>query len=68
MPPPPQTFLPIASEPVVGACCFSTEEVGDQCEIMTQAECLGVGGNWLGEGSDCSQCSPGVTPAPFDPE
>jgi hypothetical protein len=37
-----------------GACCFDNLS----CQLLTEADCLaaGGGGEWLGVGSDCSQC------------
>jgi len=39
----------------VGGCCFDNYS----CEILTEAACLaaGGGGEWLGAGSECGQCT-----------
>ena len=39
--------------PPSGACC-----TGSGCEILTQAECLGISGAWQGAGTDCEPTGP----------
>jgi len=43
----------------VGACCL-----GAECQLVTDAECVGLGGRFLGNGTDCAPelCVP-ATPA-----
>ena len=67
LPPPPQTTLPGAGQPSTGACCYNDGET-DTCAITTESQCTLLGGNWLGQNTDCTQCIGGLTPPPFDPE
>lgn len=43
-----------------GACCLESE-----CVITTEAECLSLGGNYLGDDTLCEDCpTPSPTPSP----
>jgi hypothetical protein len=42
-----------------GACC-----VGEVCTIETEADCIGLGGTYLGDGTDCGPPNPCDLPDP----
>lgn len=55
-----EDFDPPCGE-LTGACCWDD----GTCTIELAADCLSVGGNWLGPFTLCSQC-PCITPCPPD--
>ena len=55
--------------PPVGACCFRhrSHRPGDEheeCEHLTQSECISRGGTWLGAGVNCWRDSQGFKICP----
>ncbi|MFN0213152.1 MAG: hypothetical protein ACKVT2_02765 [Saprospiraceae bacterium] len=42
-----------------GACCFKDK----RCQLLTEAECIEQGGEYLGDGKTCDECPPPLTGA-----
>ncbi|HWL92414.1 MAG TPA: HYR domain-containing protein [Phycisphaerae bacterium] len=49
--------------PLTGACCLSDQGLGegDGCEVLSQATCINLGGEYLGDDAVCDSDGDGVT-------
>lgn len=56
------------SAPATGACCFDSGGGTGGCELLAEADCWGLGGTYLGDGTACGLDNGACDACPDDPE